>query len=332
MQHSVTFSISLTLDSSNVIKNEDSLRQLLISFVAEKVEDSGYDFDPVSISNSATESSENSSKTVSLAINGMFCDHCPDMINNIIKSFDSVTINEPISLSRPIITFTYTPNTPKFTIRSIVDAITTQNANFKPTIVHPLTLEQRSQLLAKSRHKLVSRTLFVFLISIPTLLWAWLACLRLVWTPTCRLIPFGRNYVAVSAREALHYLLGFCFALATPVYFYGADTFHGKAIKGSQGLVAAGSVIYTTFFRFGSMNLLMSLGASVSYFSSIFLLILAARVPPNSHKGQMEVSTMTYFDSVVFLTLFLLIGRLLEAFSKAKLHPPSHCFLHLNRV
>lgn len=319
MQHSATFSISLTLDSSSVIKNEESLRQLLIGFVAEKVEDSGYDFDPVSITNSAAESLENSSKTVSLAINGMFCDHCPDMINNIIKSFDSVIINEPISLSRPIIKFTYTPNAPKFTIRSIVDAITTQNATFKPTIVHPLTLEQRSQLLAKkSRHKLISRTLFVFLISIPTFVVGMIGMSPIGMNPDLPPDSFWSKLRSTVGPGSVTLSTWILFALATPVYFYGADTFHGKAIKEVKALWRPGVSYTQRFFRFGSMNLLMSLGASVSYFSSICLLILAARVPPNSHKGQMEVSTMTYFDSVVFLTLFLLIGRLLEAFSKAK--------------
>lgn len=50
----------------------------------------------------------------------------------------------------------------------------------------------------------------------------------------------------------------------------------------------------------------VSTGVSVAYFSSIALLILAATQPPvNSGAAQ----DTTYFDAVVFLTMFLLIGE-----------------------
>ena len=81
------------------------------------------------------------------------------------------------------------------------------------------------------------------------------------------------------------------------------------------------------FLRFGSMNLLVSffadldrspvifihltqskisLGVSVAYFSSIAELAISASRDPNG-TAVTEKST-TYFDSVVFLTTFLLIG------------------------
>ena len=54
----------------------------------------------------------------------------------------------------------------------------------------------------------------------------------------------------------------------------------------------------------------MSLGTSIAYFASIVLLILNARSStPNS---------TTYFDSVVFLTFFVIAGRYIEAFSRHK--------------
>lgn len=69
------------------------------------------------------------------------------------------------------------------------------------------------------------------------------------------------------------------------------------------------------FYRFGSMNMLMSLGTSVAYFSSLAQLIVAAS---HSGDGTMIDNGVFYFDSVVFLTLFLLTGRLIEAYSKSK--------------
>ena len=76
------------------------------------------------------------------------------------------------------------------------------------------------------------------------------------------------------------------------------------------------------FLRFGSMNLLVSfslvltscnihapkisLGVSVAYFSSIAELAISACRDPND--TVVAAQSTTYFDSVVFLTMFLLIG------------------------
>jgi heavy metal translocating P-type ATPase len=61
------------------------------------------------------------------------------------------------------------------------------------------------------------------------------------------------------------------------------------------------------------MNLLISAGTSVAYISSLVLLIVNSTSKPmqNGH-------ITTYFDTVVFLTLFILIGKYLEASSKTK--------------
>lgn len=61
------------------------------------------------------------------------------------------------------------------------------------------------------------------------------------------------------------------------------------------------------------MNLLVSAGTSIAYFSSFAVLVIQART-----KSQSSDSNSTYFDSVVFLTFFILLGRYLEAYSKAK--------------
>ena len=57
----------------------------------------------------------------------------------------------------------------------------------------------------------------------------------------------------------------------------------------------------------------VSSGVSVAYLSSIVLLALAASASP-SPDGHAD--TTTYFDSVVFLTMFLLIGMFLNCRTK----------------
>ena len=61
------------------------------------------------------------------------------------------------------------------------------------------------------------------------------------------------------------------------------------------------------------MNLLVSAGTSIAYFASVAVLGINA-----STRSESSGSNATYFDSVVFLTFFILVGRFLEAYSKAK--------------
>ena len=66
---------------------------------------------------------------------------------------------------------------------------------------------------------------------------------------------------------------------------------------------------------FGSMNMLISLGTTIAFFASVAQLIVSANDTSHMDTGQ---GNETFFDSVVFLTLFLLVGRLIEAYSKAR--------------
>ena len=61
------------------------------------------------------------------------------------------------------------------------------------------------------------------------------------------------------------------------------------------------------------MNTLISAGTTIAYVSSVAQLIAAGVIRP-----QKVDNSNFYFDSVIFLTLFLLIGRLIESFSKAR--------------
>lgn len=61
------------------------------------------------------------------------------------------------------------------------------------------------------------------------------------------------------------------------------------------------------------MNLLVSAGTSIAYLASVAVLGINATT-----RSKSLGSNSTYFDSVVFLTFFILIGRYLEAYSKAK--------------
>ena len=257
--------------------------------------------------------SQNKRRTVMLKIEGMFCKHCPPKVVHAINECypDDVAIEQLPSQADPIIKVNYVPNAPNFTIRSIIATIDALDPNFNTNVYIPPSIEQRSQLMQKhEQRRLMIRLLFSFIVAIPTLL------VGVVWmslvpsTNTVRQF-FEQETWAGTVTRADWAL----FILATPVFFLAADVFHVRAIKEIRILWRRGSKVpvLQRLYRFGSMNLLVSSGTSIAYFASVAVLGINATASSRSPR-----QSSTYFDSVVFLTFFILIGRYLEAYSKAK--------------
>ena len=285
--------------------------------IIEKIDDTGYDVSVVESSRveplpDLKNDSRLVSRTLQIKVEGMFCAHCPDRVVEILQStFPSmVVVDKPPTLKDPVLRLTYQPHTPEFSIRDIVSCIDRSNDLFKTTIYHPPSMEDRSRAMqVHERKRMLKRLLLSFFAAIPTLL------IGVIWMS---LVP-SSNHIrqffeqpcwsgnATRAEWAL-------FILATPVMFFAADVFHIRAIKEIRALWRRGSKvpIFQRFYRFGSMNLLISAGTSVAYIASLGLLISDATTKDG------ESDTSTYFDTVVFLTFFILIGRNLEAYSKSK--------------
>ena len=171
-------------------------------------------------------------------------------------------------------------------------------------------------MAAAERKKILYRAIFSVVAAIPTFILGIVGMSLLPKTNSFRVYLDEPLWVGSVSRVTWA-----MFIISTFVYFYSANVFHTKAYKEITSLWRPGTSWRRRLFKFGSMNLLMSLGTTISYFASIALLILAAHSENSTmamqHHGQGGYTT-TYFDSVVFLTMFLLLGRLLEAFSKAK--------------
>lgn len=257
------------------------------------------------------------SRSIAVRIDGMYCKHCPlKILNALDKSFgSSVTIDHsgaPLSTSSPLLRITYTPDIPHFTIRSIVNAIDGIDSSFRASVHRPTPLEERSQdMQRKESYRLLLRIFVTFIVAIPTFL------IGVTWMS---LVPassrirrfFEETSWAGSVARSDWALL----ILSTPIMFFGADVFHTRALKEIKSLWRPTSKvpIWRRFYRFGSMNLLVSAGTSVAYLSSIAILAIAATTSAEGMMGHSQ----NYFDTVVFLTFFILIGRWLEAYSKAK--------------
>ncbi|KAG0709615.1 heavy metal translocatin [Suillus ampliporus] len=309
--------VSLLNNSATVVV----ARRDLVGSVTETIDDCGFEVDIIKIEPLVPSTSESDATTtglrnVSLRVDGMYCQHCPAKIMNALQRLQpDVAIIKPLSNHLDsIIEVSYKPSPPDFTIRSIISAIVSVEPTSYSVLIHrPPTLEERARRMQQREQRtLLLHLFFTFMIAIPTFI---------IGVVYMSLIPGG--------NQTKQYLMGpmwngnasriewALFFLATPVYFYGAGTFHRRSIKEIRALWRKGSTTPITkrFTRFGSMNLLVSTGVSVAYFSSIAVLALAAIQPPSSSGVAQET---TYFDYVVFLTMFLLAGRYLEAYSKAR--------------
>jgi len=215
----------------------------------------------------------------------------------------SVEVIQPIaSMADPVITLSYSPAPPALSIRTIMATIAATNSpHFKVTVHHPPTVEELSrQMKLREGRRLLRRLIFAVIVAVPTFI------LGMVYPMFVKDGNLIKAYLLEPMWTAnvsrVEWIL---FILATPVMFYACSIFHQRTILRIFALWRPGSSAsyFDRFARFGSMNLLVSLGVSVAYFSSIGRLALSA-----SRRSAMTDKSMNYFDTVVFLAVFLLAG------------------------
>ncbi|KAF7355276.1 putative copper-transporting ATPase HMA5 [Mycena sanguinolenta] len=288
--------VSLLESSATAVIDGKELSEV----ASEAVEDCGFEAHIMSVepivATGRTESSSDNLRTISLRVGGMFCKHCPMKAMAALEALGPrVVIPTPLtSYTDPIVTLSYEPDPPSFTIRTIISALESANSPpFNVTIHRPPSLEDRARTMhAREQRRLLLRLLFTVVVAIPTFV-----------------IGIVFMSLVEDGNPTKDYLM------APHVDGQYLSIHMGSLFPGPTALWKLGSrtPIHQRFIRFGSMNLLVSMGVSVAFFASIGLLALAARQP-----RQMQGDTTTYFDSVVFLTMFLLAGRYLEAYSKAR--------------
>jgi Cu+-exporting ATPase len=283
--------------------------------IKETIEDVGYDATLDQVVREDDIAKEVKERLIAVRIQGMFCHHCPDNITRGLEETFSQRVaidvgSSPFSLQSPILHISYVPQTPDLTIRNIFDTIANLNPAFEPSVFHPPTIEERAQEMhAHERKRILFRLVLCIIVAIPTFVLG-IVFMSLIDSKN----PIRKYLMGTMWAGNVTRLSWALFILATPVYLFAADTFHRRAIKEVKAMWRPGSRTpwLHRFTRFGSMNMLICLGTSIAYLASVVELILAAT---KKSSGSMNDS---YFDAVVFLTMFLLIGRFLEAYSKAK--------------
>jgi heavy metal translocating P-type ATPase len=288
------------------LRDKDDVGKLV-----EAIEDLGYDTTVDTVVDITQEVTAGHERMVEILVDGIYCDHCPQRVINSLAGFrrqlDVVRRPTP---QRPIIKLTYTPEAPNFTVRHILAAIEASDPALTASIYHPPTLEERSRLSQRKHQKqILYRVILTAAICVPTFI------IGIVYMSLVPAHNPSKMFLMEPWTSGISRAQMALFILATPVYFFGADIFHRRAFKEITNLWRPGSrtPILQRFYRFGSMNTLMSLGTTIAYISSVSQLIAAAAYQPD----QVNDSNF-YFDSVVFLTLFLLLGRLIESYSKSK--------------
>ncbi|KAI4149590.1 MAG: hypothetical protein LQ340_004554, partial [Diploschistes diacapsis] len=284
--------------------------------IVEKIEDLGYECS--TISTGVVESGEElsllrhaKSRTLQLRVEGMFCEKCPTRIRQALEDRfgTSVQVQKGFDLRTPIATISYEPQLPTISIRTILNLIDSLNRDFHTSVYQPPSIEGRSQQVQLKELKKISyRLFFSALAAIPTLL------IGIIWMSLVSGDnPIRKYFEAEMWAGNVTRADWALFMLATPVYFFAASVFHVRALKEIRALWRRSSKvsILRRFYRFGSMNLLISAGTTVAYVSSLALLIINATSVSSG-------ASSTYFDSVVFLTFFILAGRYMEALGKSK--------------
>ena len=217
-----------------------------------------------------------------------------------MESIPGIIDFTPISVDDPVIVVRYKPSPPEVTLRTIFSAIHTDR--FVPSIEKRPSLEERSRRLqAREQRQILGRIIAAIIIVIPTFI------IGIVFMALVPRDNPGRIYWETPIWGSASRDVVALFFLATPVQFFIADHFHRRALHGLHALWREGSrvPIWKRFVRFGSMDLLISLGTTVAYFASLALLIISACA-----EGSNQSYTTTFFDTTVFLTMFILLGIL----------------------
>ncbi|KAL8921781.1 MAG: hypothetical protein Q9208_005538 [Pyrenodesmia sp. 3 TL-2023] len=297
------------------------------ALIVQAVDDKGFDASWQDSESTSGQEEGSPRRSIMFKIDGMYCKHCPPrVVEGLSSRFpDLLSIDQEPTLKTPIMKLTYTPKQGSLTVRDILSAIDGVHEQIKAKVYHPPSLEDRSQVMQRQEQKrLFMRLLLCGLVIIPTFL------IGIVWMNVKDSNPTKEYFdKAIWAGNVSRTEWALLF-LATPIMFFAADIFHRRAIKEVWAMWRPRShaPLLRRFYRFGSMNLLISAGTSVAYVSSVALLIHSATMAPvsssdhssghNSSKDGQSSHNPTYFDAVVFLTFFILAGKYLEARTKAE--------------
>ncbi|WVF69120.1 hypothetical protein IAT40_003894 [Kwoniella sp. CBS 6097] len=257
-------------------------------------------------------------RTVQIRVEGMFCHDCVRKINSYLDTLPVETYT-PITLHSPITTITYIPH-PPLTIRRLLEGISEVAPEFEAEVVKTQSLSERSRLIQRREVKILAlHCLAAIVFAIPTFI---IGIVGMV-------LVNGHNQFKMDVMKPIWGAANLgtiiLWPLATIVQFGVGRLFYKRTFASMwphlRRLIPSKlrskrspprPLSWRTLVSFGSMDLLVVLSTTVSYFSSLAMLILDIEASSESE------SIGTYFDSGVFIIMFILLGRTLEAYAKSR--------------
>ncbi|ORY25914.1 E1-E2 ATPase-domain-containing protein, partial [Naematelia encephala] len=280
--------------------------------IKEAIEDTGFDAELVETRQMGTSSNdtkvdpENDTRKITVRVEGIFCNNCVRSLNAHLASLPLQNYTDFTS-SNHTTTVTYKPHDP-LDIRQILQGLSGVAPEFSAELVKAQSLSDRSRGIQQREFRILAVHLIVaFIFAIPTFImmrmmkpiWGAANLGTIVLWPLVTVVQFG---VGRLFYERTFHSLYPLFRLLLP----------RALLPLSLRRTPKRPFTWRAFFTFGSMDLLVVLSTTTSYFASIAMLILDVRSDPTSD------SVGTYFDSCVFLIMFILLGRTLESYAKSK--------------
>ena len=231
----------------------------------------------------------NPRRSVTIQIDGIHCAHCPKRVLEALETYsDRLEVTDPPTEKTSKLTVSYMPEAPHFTIRHILRTISDIDKAFTLSIHHPPSREERSHAMHRRQQwQIASRLILGVLSAIPTFI------IGVVYMSLVSKDNPGRKYLEepMWSGQATRIEWALLFT-SSPVYFFAADIFHRRMLTELKALWRPGSKtpIMRRFYRFRSMDMLMSLGTSIAYFSSIALLAINASRPVDDGRSTQNKS------------------------------------------
>jgi heavy metal translocating P-type ATPase len=282
--------------------------------IRSEIEDLGYDAEVVSSVALEAQLASPGTRTVSIRVEGTFCNICIKQLNDHLGTMPLVSFT-PLTLHSPVTTVTYVPGQ-LLTVRDIVSSLSAVAPEFDAEVLRAPSLSERSQAIQRREVRmLASHLVLAAVIAIPTFIIAIVAMVllpkghsfRLYWdTPIWGGANRGTIALWILATVA-QFGVGWIFYKRT----FNALWPHLRSLVPSKTRVRR-KFSWQSLFSFGSMDLLVALSTTVSYFASIAMMALDVRAGPHM------MSIGTYFDSSVFIIMFILLGRTLEAYARSR--------------
>ncbi|WRT67903.1 uncharacterized protein IL334_004877 [Kwoniella shivajii] len=312
------------LNNSGAIIHSD---EVTTDEIKELVEEVGYGAELLSSERSNQQSKGKAKeegphlRSIQIKVEGMFCHDCVRKINSHLDTLP-IESYTPITLQSPIITLSYFPYHP-LTIRNLLQGISDVAPEFEAELFRTQSLSERSKSIQKREVKILASHLVVAItFAIPTFVIAIVAMILLPSHNQIRMEMMNPIWGAANLGTLI------LWPLATIVQFGVGRIFYKRTVASmwphvrrllplklrteSMRKLPSRSLSWRILFSFGSMDLLVALSTTVSYFASLAMLILDVRSSSNNE------SVGTYFDSCVFLIMFILLGRTLEAYAKSR--------------